>query len=408
MNRKDEPVVDVWLGQMSGKVTPSTTKEYGGDLRHLCRWLKEHDTPLLAVTQDDLARFSRHLDIGPLSDATKHRRKGTIRLFFTWLYGEGRIELNPSRIFDGRGMPIHPKVEVMEVADLRAFIRAAVVPKDSVPVLLSTVMCLPVRDIVALNVQDLQVDEGEWRLRLSGRPLLRLPGLVSGPLEAIASGRKRGPLVLNAWGARVDRSSLSRVFDRIGKQAGLDYTVTSRLLQQSMRRLLGTNPVPMAAIEQSLGAGPARSIWLHLQDLPPMRSPLAFRAAGLVRPDSDSVDALLDVADGLSDNDLLPAAARVMLASAAFERHLRQVAIDAERLDPTERRTTISGLSGQLRGAGLLTNTQVQMCATIAEVRDGAAHGWWELVTDDLADRVLAFMRDITRSLKTTTLLEPL
>lgn len=391
-----DPVVDAWLGTL--RLSPGTIREYTHDLREFSKWLSKQEVSVDDVTQDDLARYSLHLDQTDLSASTTHRRRMTVKLLYGWMYEKSRIESNPGRLYDKAVGPQIARREVMSVADLRRIIATAKDPKDRAVLLLMTVMGLALREVCALQISDLLADAGGWLLRVDGRQReLPIPSVVAEPLLSVRGTRTRGPLLVNQRNRPLEQAAIARIVGRVAEQTNLGYSVSSRLLINSMRGALIVNPVPMHTMMQGLGST-GRHFLSQAGMMPTARTHLTYHAAALVRDDPHSTEGLFDAASAFSDNDRLPAASTVMLCGAAFEQHLRELAINAQVLDPSERRTTITGLAGQLRGGGVITNAEVQSCATIAEVRDQAAHGWFDLVTHDLADRVIGFMRQIVRA----------
>lgn len=286
----------------------------------------------------------------------------------------------------------------MSSRDLRHVVAVAEEPLERSLILSFTVLGMGPREIAAADLQHLSREDRPWSLRIPSRPAeLPLPHLVEGPLAALIADRHRGPIFRSRAGTPLDRAAQIRVLNRLAKKAKLGYAINGRLLHASTRDLLANNPVPYAALQQGLTSGGAKELFERGKYLPRVKTHATFYAASLIRPDQDSTDALLDVADGLSQDERLPTAVRLLLAGAVFERHLRVLAIAADRLDSNVGQTTITSLAGQLRGAHVLSNEEVQACATVAEARDWAAHGWFELVTDELADRVIGLVQRITR-----------
>lgn len=175
----------------------------------------------------------------------------------------------------------------------------------------------------------------------------------------------------------------------------IDARVNMNLLQASMRDVLINEPISTVAVLQGTSFGIYNALAHRAQHAPPVPQHIAYRMALLLRPDADSTSALLDHADSLSAHHGLPPAARVAVAGAAFERHLRALAMATGAVPKDIRKTQIGFLSGQLLQAGVFTQADFRTCGVIADGRDLAAHGWFEDVTDAKADRIVADMRRI-------------
>jgi site-specific recombinase XerC len=393
MTTPPEPLIEVWLGSL--RLADNTIRSYRSALMALHEWAMLQEKRLVDVDEDDLNRYGLHVGQLGLSDATCHTRFGVVRLFYKWLFEGGRITRNPAARFRTGSAPKSVLTDVLAAADLRSLIGAATDDMERSILYLMLLNGLNASDISKLNISDLVQAEDGYHLRLPHGRSTPLPDILAEPLLRAVGEQKRGPLLRNRWGNRLTHNNVRHITQKIAKDANLGVDVVPQILLASMRDLLIHEPISFVSVLQALGAGANTNLKERVKIAPPAPQHVAFRLALLLRADATSTAAYLDYADTLSAHHALPAAARVTLAAAAFERHLRELAIRRCSVPADIPKTTLGFLAGRLKDDGMLSEAEFRICGTIATTRDWAAHGWFEKVTDTLADQAMANMRRI-------------
>lgn len=387
-----DPLMEEWL--VAGRLRPQSQRAYRGHLASFAAWAQERGISLLGVQEHDLAQYSLDLRQRGLTGATVDAMFTPIRGFYKWLVLVGHLERNPAtrtERFRTRG----GKRDALTLQELRALVAAATDPTDRAVVLLTIVNGLGGDEIAGLTVADLCETGGDYHLKLPGDRTTPLPQLVHVPLLRAVGYRKRGPLLLNEWNNPLTNANIRRITRRAARNARISIPVSQVTLTASMRSVLVNEPISLAAVLQGIGFGTYTNLANRARNAPKAPQHIAHRMALLLRPDADSTDALLAHADSLSAHHGLPPAARVMVAGAAFERHLRELAVACGGIEPDHDKTSIMQLAGRLVAKRTIPERDNAACVPIAAARDWAAHGWFDMVTDDLADRVVAEMRRI-------------
>jgi site-specific recombinase XerD len=392
MNQALDPLIDTWLGGLG--LSTHTIRTYRTGLADFARWATDQDLPLDEVQDGDLNRYRLHVQQQRLSHSTVDSRTGAVRNFYRWMHADGRITHNPAAKFLNQYQPKNTLTDVLKLPDLRALVEAATGAKERAVLLLMLLNGLSTHDIIQLNVSDLITDDG-YRLRLAAGGYTPLPDLLVTPILDITGERKRGPLLLNEWNNRMSNHNVRRLVSNCSTRAKLGVDVSPQILTASMRDILINGPVPMTAILQSLGFGATTNLRQRVKLAPTAPQHVAFRMALLLRPDSTTTVAYFDHADGLSAHHGLPPAARVAFAGAAFELHLRLLAVREGVVPENIEKTTLGFLASRLRDDGPFSEAEFKICGIIGTTRDWAAHGWFDKVTDERANQAMIYMRQL-------------
>ncbi|MDT7572574.1 MAG: hypothetical protein QOE05_2748 [Actinomycetota bacterium] len=386
-----DPVIEAWLGRL--QLADNTISTYRTHITVFQAWLNTADIPIHEVTEDDLARYSGYLYTTDISASTLSLRFVSVRVLYAWLYKTRRIDRDPAVDFFPRSRQRHIRRDVLGLRDLRKLVTRTTDPIRRAVLLLILVNALGPDEILPIKVTDISTTDGDHTLRLHDGRHVPMPDLVADAVFDVIGDRQRGPLLLNEWGNPMTAANLRLLLVKSGEDARLGVKVNFKLLIGSLRVVAITEPVSTLSLLQAFGFGTYRNLGDVGRHLPPTPQHLAYRLALLLRPDAESTPALLDQADSLASHHGLPQSARVMVAGAAFERHLRLLGIREKALPADTERTQIGSLTGILIGAKVLKKTDEKVCAHVGSVRDWAAHGWFEKVTEDVANNFMADLR---------------
>jgi site-specific recombinase XerD len=386
-----DPVIEAWLGGL--RLADKTISTYRQHIGVFQEWLNSVDIPIHEVTEDDLARYSGWLYTTGVSVATMTLRFTSVRVLYAWLYKTRRIDRDPAVDFFPRTRHKHIRRDVLSLRDLRRLLSKATDPTSRAVLLLIMVNALGPDEILTIKITDVTTTDGLHTLRLHDGRHVPLPDLVAGPVFDVIGDRQRGQLLLNKWGSPMTAPNMRLLLRKAATEARLGVPLNFKLLIASVRVIAMTEQVSTVSLMQAFGFGTYRNLVDVARHLPEAPQHLAYRLATLLRPDADSTAALLDQADALAAHHGLPQSARVMVAGAAFERHLRLLAIRDKALPPDTERTQIGSLTGILIGAKVIKKTDEKICVHVGTVRDWAAHGWFEKVTEDVANTFMADLR---------------
>jgi site-specific recombinase XerD len=391
------PLVEAFLGSLT--VKPTTVRDYKADLRYFERWCRTRDLDLLDVTDDDLSRYVHDLQSGQRASTTIVRYGLSIRILYEWLHARGHVAVNPALHISKkytRGAP----TDVLTTEELRRLVAAtADDPVSRSVITLMSVTGLSAADVEAAKVTDLRSTSAGWELRLAlhDSAPMPLPPLVSEAVLKAVGSRRRGALLLNSRGNPMDRAAMTRVIARSVAKAGLNIDVSPRTLTFTMRSTSINEGVTLLEVAHGLPTLGEQNLMLRARSSPPPPQHVSFHLSAIVTDKRDSTDALLDQADALANLKFVHSSVRLMLAGAAFERHLRLLAVTQNHIPP-DQIGDMMFYAGALRRAGAITEAEVQLIPDVAQQRNNAAHGRLESVSADDISRTIATIRRLVKA----------
>jgi len=241
---------------VAGNITPSTI------------------TGLIVSADADLIRaFLAHLGEQDYSSATMARKIATLRSFYKWAHRKGITQTNPMTLIrtprQSKRLPKAISVEQIERLLATPSDRDVLGLRDRA--MLETLYStgLRVSELVALDVDDLDLENESMRVRGKGKKERHVP-LGAHALHAIrryiervnaddrfkavwqdASGDR--PLFINKHGKRLSSRSVRRKLDKYLREIGLDGSISPHTLRHSFATHLLDNGADLRSVQELLG-----------------------------------------------------------------------------------------------------------------------------------------------------------
>jgi hypothetical protein len=230
-----------------------------------------------------------------------------------------------------------------------------------------------------------------------------LPEQLAEEIDSYRKGRRSGFLVggERSSSSQISVKYLGDLIRRAASKSGIRTAVTTTTLTNSLLSIALENRFSYLSVMRttSRGHGAAKAHLLRNVDLPPEEHASMRLGRMLAARDSDDDVMLLNAQQLLADRSQHPAAS-VVLAGATLERVLRNVSAQAG-IDVTKSEPTLNTYASRLRGAGYLTNSQMNTLDVIGNRRNDAAHGWFERIDRAKAETVLRDTRALISALCT-------
>ncbi len=386
---------------------PGTREVYFKALRNFEEWMRESHLEPLAVGRDDIDRFRGWLRAQKLSETTVDQRLKNVRNFYTYLVSTKEVAVNPV----GKLKVVQPSGPARDVltADELARLWDVTTGRDRIVIGLLGMCGLKRDELRNARAQDVHERGGVQVLSVSGASgsvslsYVALPEQLADEIAVHLTGRRSGFLV---GGERSSSSQISvrylgDLIRRAASKAGIRTAVTTTTLTNSLLSIALENRFSYLSVMRttSRGHGTAKVQLLRNVDLPPEEHASMRLGRMLAARDSDDEVMLLSAQQLLADRSQHPAAS-VVLAGATLERVLRdvtaRVGIDIAKSEPT-----LGTYASRLRGAGFLTNSQMNTLDVIGNRRNDAAHGWFERIDRAKAEAVLRDARALIAALRT-------
>jgi integrase/recombinase XerD len=195
------------------------------------------------------------------------RALAAVRMLHAFLVRDGDTDVNPARAVERPKVPMSlPKPLTVEQV---AAILAAPSPSDSMGLrdraILETLYGagLRVSELVGLDVDDVDLEEGSVRVLGKGRKQREVP-IGRYAMEALAAyltrsrpsltrPRSRAALFLNHRGGRLTRQGATLILDRAATRAGIRHGVTPHVLRHSFATHLLEGGADLRVVQELLG-----------------------------------------------------------------------------------------------------------------------------------------------------------
>jgi site-specific recombinase XerC len=231
-----------------------TLGQYRRHVRLLGHWCAHvaHPGEIDALRHEDVARFlaspqaQARPDAAPKKATTMNTLRSSLRGFFSYCHKAGFIPQDPTRLLRRAlcGAPPPRALPGDEEERLLAALAAAAegdeARRDHAMIQLMLATGLRVGSVVALNLEDLDLDQGEvWLRRTKGdRPeRVFLGQAIREHLRGYLAGKTPGPVFTTRHGVRLNTRQVGRRFAAWVKQAG----ITRPASPHSLRHSFATN-----------------------------------------------------------------------------------------------------------------------------------------------------------------------
>ncbi len=257
--------------QVERNCSELTIKSYREDLELLRGYLLDSQGHLPRpedITPIDLRQYVAAMHEAGYAKSSVARRLASLRSFFKFAQREGKCDSNPAKPLRNprRERKLPHYLTNHEVGILLS------APPTSDPMgyrdraILETMYSagLRVSELVGINLDDLDLEDGLVRIRGKGKKE-RLAQLGSFAVKAIHQWMKRrepaaklppkigSPLFLNRFGTRITTRSIARMLDKYLKITGLDIRTSPHTLRHSFATHLLDRGADIRSVQELLG-----------------------------------------------------------------------------------------------------------------------------------------------------------
>jgi len=213
-----------------------TVKQYVRHIRLFSRWAHEDrlcdDVSL--ITHEDIARFfvSPVAKLRPDGKAKKstsiNALRSSLRGFFQYLHQAGYTNQDPTRLLKRAACGTPPprslsgdeKIRLIDAVSSKIGFHAQ---RDAVLFQLMLATGIRLSSALALNVEDVDLDNGEFQITMKGdrQAYVYLNSEIQGHLEAFIARKTAGPLFTSINGTRLSHRHVQRRFSQWLQTAGI-------------------------------------------------------------------------------------------------------------------------------------------------------------------------------------------
>ncbi len=257
------PLVTAFLDHLRARnYSPRTIALYGQDLGRLAACAGDRPPETLAA--HDLRRCLARLHAAGHAPRSLARMLSAWRRFYTWLGRQGRVHANPcSGLRAPKGPRRLPHTLTPDLLTRLLDARTAQDPmtlRDRAMFELMYSSGLRLAELVGLDVQDLDMREGEVRLTGKGRKTRLVPvgSRALAALRAWLAVRQprhpdEGALFLGARGGRVSPRVVQARLKRLARQLGIGERVHPHALRHSFASHVLQSSGDLRAVQEMLG-----------------------------------------------------------------------------------------------------------------------------------------------------------
>lgn len=260
----------------------NTTAAYRTDLEQFGVFLRERGrSDVATVTHDDVLAFLLYLRERRYASSTVARRTAAVKSFFAFLTSTGVVPHDPTEQIDSpkvdRELPraLSPRqVDELLELPLRAPTPERLRDKAMLELLYATGM--RVSELVALDVTDVDLEQGEVRCTGKGGRVRTLPvnGSATTALEeyydigrsqlARGSAEPVGALFLNHRGKRLTRQGFWLILKQYAEELGLS-DLTPHMLRHSFAAHMISGGADLRAVQALLGHASISTTQIYTQ-----------------------------------------------------------------------------------------------------------------------------------------------
>lgn len=261
-------VLDEYLAflQIEKGLSPNSVNAYGSDLRQFGAFLKKNALAWSAVTVENIEAYLSVLENQKLSARTKARKLASLRSFYNYLQGEGKIDHNPCAYLPSPKLP-QKLPDILTEAEILALLAAPTLDKltgyrDRAMFEVLYGSGLRVSELVDLDVGD--IDQMGFVRCLGKGGKERIVPLGTYALQAamkyiefarpkLQRSHRQTALFLNTRGGRLTRQGFWKILRHWAKQAGIKKDISPHMLRHSFATHLLRGGADLRSVQEMLG-----------------------------------------------------------------------------------------------------------------------------------------------------------
>ncbi len=279
----------LYVSKVEKNLSERTIKAYKCDLMSFHSFLKSKHIDVVRIS--DLREYLGRLARDGLKDSSIRRRLATIKVFFSFLEGEGIIKNSPARKLTGRFKVAKRLPKIMSSNEVRNLLLAAYrtakkvanepefrtkrlkVLRDRAMLEILFATGIRIDELVKLNIHDIDVHRRTLNIFGKGR-IERL--LYISCDEVLLSIREylnyRSELApdtdacfINKFKRRLSVHSLGNIFNEYSQMAGIKRRFTPHCLRHTMATMLLENGADVRSVQEILGHSRISTTEIYLE-----------------------------------------------------------------------------------------------------------------------------------------------
>lgn len=260
------------------KASPNTLSSYLRDIRQYLAWLSEEGLTPEQAAQSDVERYIKALTGKGKSAATVTRSLASLKSFYTYLLGVGRVLVNPAK------GPAPAKVErklphILTAKEVELFLEQpdasdAKGCRDRAMLELLYATGIRVSELIGLNLDNVNLSASF--IRCSSRGKERIIPLYPAAVRAlqdylehvrpqVIEHMDEKALFVNMNGERMSRQGFWKIIKHYQETAGIQKDITPHTLRHSFAAHLLENGADLHSIQEMLGHADISSTQIYAQ-----------------------------------------------------------------------------------------------------------------------------------------------
>lgn len=260
------------------KASPNTLSSYLRDIRQYLAWLSEEGLTPEQAAQSDVERYIKVLTSKGKSAATVTRSLASLKSFYTYLLGTGRVLVNPAK------GPAPAKVErklphILTAKEVELFLEQpdasdAKGCRDRAMLELLYATGIRVSELIGLNLDNINLSASF--IRCSSRGKERIIPLYPAAVRALQDYLEHvrpqviehvdeRALFVNMNGERMSRQGFWKIIKHYQETAGIQKDITPHTLRHSFAAHLLENGADLHSIQEMLGHADISSTQIYAQ-----------------------------------------------------------------------------------------------------------------------------------------------
>lgn len=242
-------------------VSPNTIEAYRGDLSQYIRYFSRIN--ILKIDSSLIGKYIAELQKKGLKNSSISRKLSVIRMFYKFIYLEGKSEYNPLEEISSprKGRRIPSYLSLREVESLLE------TPSPDTPLGIRDKAMLEVlygaglriSELVNLNVEDVDLRKGWIKVMGKGFRERVLPlgreacQWVRKYLRERELKKEKAPLFCNRYGKRISRQACWKIIKKYARKAGITGKISPHTLRHSFATHILSGDADLRAVQELLG-----------------------------------------------------------------------------------------------------------------------------------------------------------
>ena len=264
--------------QNDKKASENTLQSYRRDIVYYNKYLEGKKINYVKVKEDDIKEYLGHLQEIGKKASTVSRNLASIRAFYQFLVRNKKIKVDPTAHIQS------PKIEkkapsILTSQEIELLLEQ---PKDvdlkgtrdKAMLEFAYATGMRVTEIISLNIEDVDIDEGyvvcrskskQRNIPLGNISLKALKEYVEEARPVLIKDEKEKALFVNINGQRLTRQGFWKIVKYYKEQAHITKDITPHILRHSFATHLLQNGADLKAIQTMLGHSDISSTQVYMQ-----------------------------------------------------------------------------------------------------------------------------------------------